>query len=477
MQFRVASPRRAQTSFISGWATFLLFVCPAVADDTASKTGWKYVDRDLTVVIRRIGAGEWIAERNDGKNPAYREVERSDEHVVLQNKDTKLFIRLTADRAYWRRPADAEWTTWVKGNWIAAPPCEDPSNSKTRRIQLAYFVPRDRRPTADYERKIRVVMAVVADLYRTDLQSKGYKTTGLQFESMSGAPRIQLVKGERDARHYNNAPAYDADEQWKRLLPEIRSKIGDTKKRIAVVFVENYDDGPAEHLWPGVMARGAYFSAEGGLAVFSAHLLRDEFSAATPAALRELFLDQTPVPGRKAWGRSMNSPRGAIAEAGVGAVAHELGHALGLPHDRRDDSRDIMGNGFRNLRWNSGGGGRRVSFSEENARLLMSSRYLNDELDLTDDQPPTVEAKFAGARGTITVKASDDRGLRAYVLVDRTKGSVVAGGTLKGTTAEFKEARPNGGGKSPSQTFQLIVSDSGGHQTRINVGAAKSKKK
>ena len=107
----------------------------------------------------------------------------------------------------------------------------------------------------------------------------------------------------------------------------------------------------------------------------------------------------------------------------------------------------------------------------------MSSRYLNDELDWTDDRAPTVEAKFAGARGTINVTATDDRGLRAYVLVDRTKGSVVAGGALKGKTAEFKEPRRDGGGKPASQTFQLIVTDSGGNQTRTNVGAAKSKKK
>ena len=49
--------------------------------------------------------------------------------------------------------------------------------------------------------------------------------------------------------------------------------------------------------------------------------------------------------------RVPNSPRYEFVEDAFGAVLHELGHSLGLPHDYRN-RRDIMGSGFRELRWN-----------------------------------------------------------------------------------------------------------------------------
>ena len=350
-----------------------------------------------------------------------------------------------------------------------APAASAPAQD-ARRVRLAYFVPDDRQPAAHYERKIRVIMSIVRELYRDDLRDKGYRTEGLRFEGGNDRPLVHLVRGGREASYYGNAPAYDADEQWRRLLPEVREKVGDPRRHVIVLFAETYGAGPAEHLWPGAIARGAYHTADGGLAVFSAHLLRDEFCAPTVEAQRRLFFDETPVRGRRAWGNRMNSPRGEFVEDGVGAVAHELGHALGLPHDRRDDVHYVMGNGFRNLRWNfADRPGRRVRFSDDDARLLMSSRYVAEDLDPGDDRPPRVEVskpeREAGG-WAVSVKASDDTGLRAIVFVDRAAGSIVGGRKLTGRKQEFRQRLSPLGRAADVAKLQVIVTDDGGNQTR-----------
>jgi hypothetical protein len=482
-----------------GMMAILICTITLLADESSSdgtgpaeRVAWRYRQNDLTVTIVDQGDRRWIAQRSDGKSPLYNEISRTADYVEIQNQETKLIVRLGATQAKWRRPKDAEWTAWVKGAWVgpakvAEAPQRDPttgpvSPSATPRtgaaqIRLAYFLPRDRKPVGDYERRIRNIVSIVAEFYRQDLRGKGYKTQGLQFETGKTAePLIHLVKGDREAAFYNNAPRYDANVQWTRLVPEIRAKVGDPQRQIIVVFTETYDEGAAEHLWAGVIARGAYNSAEGGLAIYSAHLLRDDLCAPSVEAQKQLMFDTTPLRGRRAWGHKMDSPRGEFVEDGMGAVIHELGHALGLPHDRRDDARDVMGNGFRNLRWNfaeqlrkPAQPAKRAAFSEENARLLMSSRYLAEDLQPGDDQPARVEVSTPQVHQgswVVNVNASDNTGLRAIVFVDRNAGSVVTGKKLTGTKQSLRQTFPRDP-KFPELQLMVIVTDEGGHQTRV----------
>ena len=324
---------------------------------------------------------------------------------------------------------------------------------RTHKVCLAYFVPTDREPTRAWREKIAVVATFVADLYRQDLRRHGYATRGLDFEfGADSRPTVHLVRGRHPAAHYSGAPDFGFMRQWKTILPEVEAALGPCARNLHVVFTETYDDGPTKFEWRGGVALGCHYTSRGGAGLFSAWILRDEFCATTVAEQVRLLGDATPIKGRVALGcRQMDSPRFEFIEDGFGAVAHELGHAFGLPHDRRKDGQYVMGNGFRNLRRNYVGKtapDRAVGFSVDNARLLARSRFLADDADADDDEPPRLElappvtikagATVVPVRGTVT----DDRGLGAVLYFVREMDSVVAGADLSGNAARIDAMLP-----------------------------------
>jgi hypothetical protein len=347
-------------------------------------------------------------------------------------------------------------------------------SAKKHEIRLACFVPADRQPTRNYEQKIRVVMAVVSELIRDDLRTKRFDTPGLAIESEQGVPKVHLLRGKHPAAHYNLAPNYNADQQYKLLLPEIREALGSPNENLYVVFTETWDPGPAKFAWPGVIARGGWYSAIGGVAIYSTHVLQDAFCATTIEAQRRLFFDTTPIVGRTTLGRPKpNAPRFEFVEDGFGSVAHELGHALGLPHDRRQDDVYIMGNGFRNLRWNFAppGRGKRVGFSDDNARFLMASRFLNPAANIEDNTKPEISFRVTQTGNgppMLSLELKDNAGLKAMLYLDRASGSVgagsvVGGRALEGTEASFLDPIPASLVRNGQLDLQVNVIDEGGN--------------
>jgi hypothetical protein len=207
----------------------------------------------------------------------------------------------------------------------------------------------------------------------------------------------------------------------------------------------------------------------------SAWILRDEFCAmSVPAQLRMMF-DTTPVKGHTANGSKPDSPRQEFIEDGIGAVAHELAHALGLGHDFHRPEPDMMIGGYqKRLRWlftDPPQPEKGPTFSPENMRMLTASRYLSVNPDTTDDTPPEIKIRAVSAKlnqspasAIVAVEASDDRGLRAVVFEAMHMGSVVGGRALankrESFTQEltFSQPKPN----QPAEIRAMVV-DGGGN--------------
>lgn len=283
------------------------------------------------------------------------------------------------------------------------------------KVRLIYFVPKDKEVKKNYREKLEVLMRVVADIYRRDLQSKGYQTRGLDFEfEEDGRLKVHLLQGRQPAVFYSGKPA-SVDRLFRTQHTEISEALGDLKNRACLVFSEAggiAEAMPIPHLYSG-------------FAVVSGDVFRDEVTASTVEEQIRSFFAVAPV--RKVDGTE-TEPRSRVAQISNGVLIHELGHIFGMLHDTAEQNRDIMASGYHNL-------GKMfdpqtakeypVRFSPAHARVASASRFLSESFDASDLEPPTIEFKLArqpkvgDTQLDFAIKATDHQGLKALVCMQR----------------------------------------------------------
>jgi hypothetical protein len=421
----------------------------------AERTVFRYGDGVMGGALIHDYSTRWVEVVGSSEMYSFEEIARSDDTIELLDRSRDVGLKVHADKGELRLPNSTEWQPWQQGQWINMEQLSKSIrfNPTDQKIRLAYFVPSDRTPIDRFEQKIRVVMQVVSDVY-ADLRAQDKRFGGFTFETNSqDEPIVHLIRGGKPAQYYNGAPAFDDAKHFLKIMDEIPGDVGSPRRHMIMVFPETYEPGPAPVEWGGSIGRGGHITTDGGVAIMSAWILRDEFCATTYAEQKKLILDKTPIAGRTSFGtRQLSAPRFEFIEDGFGATAHELGHALGLPHDGREPN-DVMGQGFRDLRVNylpASAKKPRLKFSKDNLRLLCVSRYLVPATDRTDNSPPTAEIalKFLSGRSPavmVSMNASDDRELRATLFYDPQNDMVIGGADLKGKkqTLELKLSLDN----------------------------------
>jgi hypothetical protein len=413
---------------------------PQLAAAQRTPRGWLYSTAAGQGGIQETAPGQWTEITPDTKLFSLAQVSENSAYVELVDSSRGVWVRLHPTYAEFRQEPNRNWSRLYNGRWASLrdlPPFPD------YQIRLAYLVPSDRKPTANYEAKIRVVMQFISEIYRQNLQGRGFKAKDLAFQSQGGVPIVHLVRTRRPAAYYNGAPNYDHRQNFAKVRDDIPPTVGLVNRDAIVVFAETFDFGPAPMEWYGAVAMASRYSATGAVSVVSAWCLQDMFCATTFEQTRALLFDETPIEKRVAMGtpKKMNSSRSQFIQDGFGSVAHELGHMFGLAHDlRRPEC--IMLSAARRMRWNFTEPPQLTKgaiFSDDATRWLLTSRFLGTDLDFRDNAPAKVRLSIVNTRldaklATLTVKveASDDRELRALIFYDGREDTVITGRALSG---------------------------------------------
>ena len=304
-------------------------------------------------------------------------------------------------------------------NPIIPPPLKD--LGRDYKARMVYFVPSDKEVKSGYQEKIEVLMRVVADMYHRDLNGKGHKTRGLDFEfDEDGKLKVHLVKGDRPSVFYTGEP-FSVDRLLDSSTDEVIRKLGPPDNRACLIFSE-----------AGGIAEAQPRTPHCGFAMVSADMLRDDVTATTIEGQINRFFDTTPV--RKVDGQDME-PRMQTTQVTNGVLIHELGHIFFMLHDTSEIQRNIMAYGYHRLRMMYDPKTAKdspVHFTPAHARVAAATRFFSESFDESDDEAPTIEfnvveqPKPGDQKIKIALRLTDNAGLKAMICLQRGGGMVDA---------------------------------------------------
>ena len=208
--------------------------------------------------------------------------------------------------------------------WLAANP--EPARKK---VHLVLWTPKDREPTPRYRERLSAIFVDIQKFYAREMERIGFGPRTIGLDQMDdGLLRVHLVRGLNDYTNYST-PSGSAIR--KECLPTLEAAGLNPAEELIVIFcnMSNWDEDKRT-----ISQNSPYYASgtlKGGTAwQVDSPILDLDFLGEKGKNVRD--------------GQYGNISLGRYESIFIGGACHELGHSLGLPHNKeRADERAAFG--------------------------------------------------------------------------------------------------------------------------------------
>jgi hypothetical protein len=338
-------------------------------------------------------------------------------------------------------------------------------------VRLAYLIPKNRVAKSYAAANMQYAVKQIQKFYQDQMESNGFgkKTFALELDA-KGNPVVHIVKSQT----YDDT--YFWSDMWGRSLSEA-SKLGIgiwKQGEVWVVINECHVMSQDGAINGGTALGGGFGSGNGGgVAMIGSNALA-LFSESNLTSAKEYAGQKNPDLGDftlvkdKSFAWFEGTTFSSVTSSYLGALAHELGHAFGLPHDFRNDENfygNLMGNGLRGIRGNLYPKAYDQNFtrlSYADALIMNRSHFFNQAINQTVAPVVISNLQLQGGLMKIDYRISNANPLSSIHLQcngDFVEERVISGREVVGsfTTPYLVENTTN--------TYQLIVYDQQGNRS------------